>query len=69
MTAVELRKIAKEHKIKLTKNGKYKTMKELKNEISNINNTVEGEGIKHLGRKVKHTLNKTHKIIHQKSLG
>lgn len=62
MTAVELRKIAKEHKIKLTKNGKYKTMKELKNDISNINNTVEGEGIKHLGRKVKHTLNKTHKI-------
>ena len=34
MTALELRKIAKQHKLKLTTNGKYKTMNELKNEIN-----------------------------------
>ena len=37
MTALELRKIAKQHKLKLTTNGKYKTMNELNNEINEIN--------------------------------
>jgi len=37
MSKIELRKVAKEHKINITKNGKYKTMKELKNEIAHLN--------------------------------
>jgi len=65
MTAAELRKIAKEHKIKLTTNGKYKTMNELKNEINNVNNNIEGEGIKHFKRKSINTLKKTHKITNK----
>ena len=65
MTAAELRKIAKEHKIKLTTNGKYKTMNELKHEINNVNNTIEGEGIKHFKRKSINTLKKAHKITNK----
>lgn len=42
MSVIELRKIAKQHKIKLTKNGKYKTMKELKSEINKHNETIKG---------------------------
>jgi hypothetical protein len=67
MSVIELRKIAKEHKIKLTKNGKYKTMKELKSEIANVNNVIDGEGIKHLGRKTKNTIQKARKITRKVS--
>jgi hypothetical protein len=42
MSALEVRKIAKQYKIKITKNGKYKTMKELKNEIDKHNETIKG---------------------------
>ena len=42
MTVKELRNIAKQYKIKITKNGKYKTMKELKNEINIYNKTGKG---------------------------
>jgi hypothetical protein len=61
MTVIELRKEAKELKINLTQNGKYKTIKQLKNEIEN-HNEIEGGKIKHLGRKFKNTMKKTNKI-------
>ena len=67
MTVMELRKVAKEYKIKLTKNGKYKTMKELKNEIDNMNNTVNGEGItqktRNITRKVSKNIDKYAPIL------
>ena len=67
MTVMELRKVAKEYKIKLTKNGKYKTMKELKNEIDNMNNTVNGEGItqktRNITRKISKNINKYAPIL------
>ena len=46
MTVLDLRKKAKQHNLKLTRNGKYKTMTELKNEINEFKNEINGGSMK-----------------------